>query len=151
MYLIKTQLLFYFSLFSYPLVAAEILDYDMNGSEKKKTGIYKLTDKEKATLQKWIDTHYIRRVEPLPQEIGNKHAILQENLRNGQFIRLSDHTLWNISPEDTPISQGWITPAEIIVSQSGAPEYPYRLTHSLTGSSLKARKAENLTELNLKK
>jgi len=70
--------------------------------------------------------------------------VLQENLKNGRYIRLSDGTLWNIRPQDTSITQSWITPAEIIVSQSGDPNYPYKLTNSLTGSSVRAQKAQSV-------
>lgn len=129
------------------LFGSEILDHNMNGSEKKKTGIYKLSNKEKSLLQKWIDTHYEKRNKPLHQEQKEKHAILQETLRNGRFIRLSDQTLWEISPEESPIAQWWITPVEIIVSQSSENEYSYLLTNSLTETSLKAKKIETLPGL----
>ena len=142
----KTQILCYFLSVTF-LFGSEILDHNMNGSEKKKTGVYKLSDKEKSLLQKWIDTHYEKRNKPLPQEGKDKHAILQETLRNGRFIRLSDQTLWEISPEGSPIAQWWITPVEIIVSQSSESEYPYLLTNSLTESSLKAKKIESLPSL----
>lgn|SRR3990167_3773811 len=70
--------------------------------------------------------------------------MIQENLRNGSYIRLTDGSLWNIHPEDTPITQGWITPVEIQVSPSNDREYPYTLTNSLTGSSVKARRADSV-------
>ena len=124
------------------LFAVEILDPTMNASDKKKTGVHKLTNKEKALLQKWIDTHYEKKNEPLHKKPQNKHPILQETLRNGRFIRLSDQTLWEISPDGSAMAQWWITPVEIIVSQSGESEYPYLLTNKLTETSLKARKSE---------
>jgi hypothetical protein len=122
------------------LTAAEILDHEMSGAERKKTGVSKLSDKEKALLQKWIDTYYEKRGAPIFQEIEDRHAVLQENLLNGQLIRLSDETLWEIFADDIPIAQGWITPVEIIVACRGEADYPYRLTNSLTGSCLRARK-----------
>ena len=70
--------------------------------------------------------------------------LLQENLKNGSYIRLSDGSLWNIRPEDTPITQGWITPVEINATPSGDKDYPYTLTNSLTGSSVKARKVQSV-------
>ena len=121
----------------------EIIDHEMDGTQKKKTGVYKLSDKEKALLQKWIDTYYEKRKEPIPQEETQPRAAIEENLQNGQWIRLSDHTLWEIHPEDTPTAQGWITPVDIIVVQTSESDYSYKLTNSLTGSSLRARKGKN--------
>ncbi len=123
------------------LVAAAAIDFDMNADEKKQTGLYKLNDKEKTALQSWIDNHYTKRSQPVQQAIQEK-GTLQENLKSGSVIRLSDGSLWNIHPKDTPITQSWITPAEIVVSQSGDPTYPYKLTNSLTGSSVRAQKAQ---------
>lgn len=127
------------------VIAIEALDYDMLPQDKKKTGIYKLSDKEKGALQKWIDMHYEKRETPALGEGEEMHAQLQENLSNGRSIRLSNGTLWNIHPGDTLISQGWITPVDIIVTQSGDPDYPYKLTNSVTGSSVRAKKAEKKT------
>ncbi|MBS0625471.1 MAG: hypothetical protein JSS32_05420 [Verrucomicrobia bacterium] len=121
------------------LLATETLDYDMTKQERKQTGVYKLSDKEKAALQRWIDNHYEKRSQPLEGAISGKHATLQENLQNGKYIRLSDNSLWNVHPQDTPISQGWITPVDILVTQSGDSNYPYKLTNSVTGSSIRAR------------
>lgn len=123
------------------LLAAEALDFDMTPQERKKTGISKLTDKEKAALQQWIDNHYTRRAEPVQAPVSNKHPQISENLQNGRQIRLSDGSLWTIRPKDTPITQSWITPVDILITQSGDPTYPYKLTNSLTGSSVFAQKA----------
>jgi hypothetical protein len=128
---------------AFALLAAQVIDYDMNRQQQKETGVYKLTTKQKQALQEWIDAHYAKREEPLPIRGSSTNAVLSENLYNGHYIRLSDRSTWEINPEDTPLTQGWITPAEIIVSQSGDPNYPYKLTNSLTGSSVKAKKASN--------
>lgn len=132
------------SLLIFSLFSSEILDHSMDGFEKKRTGVHKLSDKEKSILQNWIDTHYIKRDTPLPHERKDKHAVLQDNLQNSKFIGLTDQTLWETFPEDLPIAQGWITPVEIIVSPSSISEYPYCLTNSLTGSSVRAKKVEKL-------
>ena len=66
--------------------------------------------------------------------------MLESNLNNGTAIQLSDKSVWEINPQDVPITQGWITPTEIIITQSGNRDYPVQLTNSLTGSSVSARK-----------
>lgn len=125
------------------LLAVEVLDVDMDAVEKKRTGVSKLSDKEKSELQAWIDNLYVKRAEPVANKVAPKEqkATLQDNLNGGTYIRLSDNSLWNIRMSDTPISQSWITPVDIIVTQSGDPSYPYKLTNTATGSSIFARKA----------
>ena len=128
------------------LFSAEILDFDMTPDEKKKTGVGKLSDKQKSALQHWIDNHYVKRDLPLANVAPKKRPMISETLQNGKFIRLSDGTLWSIAPADTPLTQSWITPVEIIVSESsGDREYPYKLTNTLTGSSVRAQKVDKVT------
>ncbi len=125
------------------LLATELLDFSMTPQEKKQTGVHKLSDKQKAHLQHWIDNHYAKRSEPLAEAAPNvKRPILSETLQNGKFIRLSDNSLWSIAPQDTVLTQSWITPVEIIVTKTNDPEYPYKLTNSLTGSSVRAKPAK---------
>lgn len=69
---------------------------------------------------------------------------VQETLNNGRFIKLSDDSLWEINPEDTAITESWISPAEIIVSIRNDMTYPYQLTNSITKSKVRARKATSI-------
>ncbi len=126
---------------SFSLLAAQMLDTDMSRQDQKETGLYKLTDKQKLALQKWIDSNYMRKDSPLAATTGAKNqATLEDNINNGRYLRLSDSTSWEIKSEDTPITQGWITPVDIYVSQSGNADYPYILTNSLTESKVRAKK-----------
>ncbi len=140
----------FFTIFAiFHLLAAEAIDTEMESVDKKSTGIYKLTDKEKAALQRWIDARYQRKTEEQRESqkpITGNHPTLSENLMGSQYLRLSDKTLWNVRAEDVPIAQGWITPTEIIVSQSASPFFPYKLTNKITGSSVSARKVDKLPE-----
>lgn len=132
---------------AFNIFAAEAIDTDMNAQDQKNTGVHKLSDKEKAALQRWIDANYQKKepgeasAEPVSAE---GHPTLSENLRGSQYLRLSDNTLWYVRPEDVPIAQGWITPAEIIVTQSSNPFFSYKLTNKITGSSVNARKVNKL-------
>ena len=141
-------------LIAFHLFAVEVLDAEMSAIDKKTTGVYKLSDKEKAAFQHWIDAHYQKRPETAdsstsPQPIiKGVHPTLSENLKNSQYLRLSDGTLWNVRPEDVPLAQAWITPVEIIVSQSTNPFYPYKLTNKVSGTSILARKVESLPPQN---
>jgi hypothetical protein len=126
------------------LLAAEILDFDMTPDEKKRTGVGKLSDKQKSALQQWIDNHYVRRDQPIANAAPKQRPTNSETIQNGKFVRLSDGTLWSIAPQDTAFTQSWITPVEIIVSQTGDSEYPYKLTNTLTGTSVRAQKVDKV-------
>ena len=129
------------------LLGAVMLDTEMTDQDKKNTGIYKLTDKEKGALQDWIDARYQLTAPPTTAIVPMKSAsmpILSENLKNSQYLRLSDGTLYNVRPQDVPIAQGWITPVEIMVTQSSNPFYTYKLTNQVSGSSVLARKVEQI-------
>lgn len=131
---------------SFILLAAQTIDTDMSRQEQKETGLYKLTDKQKSALQKWIDANYTKKETPLAvaQAAAKSQPVLQDNLNSGRYIRLSDSSTWEINPDDTPITQGWITPVEILVSQSGDQNYPYFLTNSLTESKVRAKKVTSV-------
>jgi hypothetical protein len=122
------------------LAAALAFDSSMSDEEMEKTGVAKLTIQERMALQEWIEDHHSKKI-----VAQNKKSIpiLQEVIKGGRFIRLSDNSLWEIDTHDTPITQAWITPTEIKILSVNDSDYPYTLTNSLTGSSVKARKAQN--------
>lgn len=120
------------------------LDQQMSAADRKSAGLFKLTEKEKANLERWIGARYQPRPAPLLSRGEVLSATLEENLHSGRYIKLSDGTIWNIRPLDTPITQSWITPVEISVSSSSDATYPYTLTNSLTGSSVLARRVDSV-------
>jgi len=116
-------------------------DNAMTGEEKRKTGVYKLTVQEKTALQEWIETQY--------KSTDSANQILptvQEVLFNGQYVRLSNQTLFQIRPEDHAIAQGWLTSAEIILSPSTNPFFPVKLTNKVSGSTIFGRKTDQLPQ-----
>jgi hypothetical protein len=131
-------------------LAVTPLDSEMSDQDKQNTGLYKLSDKEKTALQQWIDANFQKKSAmggtAATQGVKGGTPTLSENLLNSQYLRLSDGSLWNVRPEDVPIAQSWITPAEIVVSQSTSAFYPYKLTNKVSGSSILARRAEKLPQ-----
>ncbi len=121
------------------LIATVLAAFDsgMSAEEMRQTGVAKLSAQEKMALETWIETRYSKK---LVAQNSKKTPVLEENLKNGSLIRLSDNSLWEINPTDTPITQGWITPVQIKVTSSDDSAYPYNLTNTLTGSTVKARK-----------
>lgn len=124
------------------LILSAAMVLDMTSAEQKETGIAKLNVQERMALRDWIEEHYTKK---MVAQKGTTAPILQEVLKGGRFIRLSDSSLWEVDPGDTPITQGWITPTEIKVGQSTDKDYPYSLTNNLTGSTVRARKAQKVT------
>lgn len=118
------------------ILLATTITTDMTPQEVAQTGLSKLSGEEKYALQAWIDARYKKRAQ-VKKKAG---PILQENLQSGRFIGLSDGSLWEINPDDTLITQSWITAVEIKAEPSGDAAYPYTLTNSLTGSSVKAKR-----------
>lgn len=116
-------------------------DSHMSEEEMNQTGVSKLTIQERAALQEWIEEHHSKKLVTQNKKPG---PLVQEILKSGRYVRLSDNSLWEIDTPDRPITQGWITPIEIKVAPSDDTNYPNTLTNTLTGSTVKARKAQNI-------
>ncbi len=69
---------------------------------------------------------------------------VEETSFQGKYLQLSDGSAWAIHPGDAIISQNWITPAEISISATNNTSYPYLLTNTLTGSSVRARRISKI-------
>lgn len=124
------------------LIAVAIaFDSNMSEEEMRQTGIAKLTIQERAALQEWIEEHHSKKLVTQNKKTG---PLVQEVLKNGRYVRLSDNSLWEIDTPDRPITQGWITPTEIKVAPSNDTDYPNTLTNTLTGSTVRARKAQSV-------
>src|SRR3989344_9704455 len=130
------------------LLAATTFDAAMTPQEKKSTGVYKLTEKEKESFQQWLDTNYQKKANQQAAKpsavVSSNLPTLSENLMNSKYLKLSDDTLWNIRPEHVPSAQGWIAPVPIEVGHSTNPFFPVKLTNKVSGSSVMARKADRL-------
>jgi hypothetical protein len=120
------------------VLASASFDLDMSAQDKKKTGIYKLSDQEKSALQEWVDNANNK---PM---LKKANPSLSENLYNSSYLKLTDNSIWNVRPQDMPISQGWISEVEIIITPSGDPQYPSKLTNSVSSSSVLARKVDSI-------
>jgi hypothetical protein len=123
------------------ILLATAFDADMSVSQMRATGVAKLSAKEKRALGKWIEENYSKKTPTAPVAAAKQKApIIEENLNSGRYIRLSDKTLWEIHPSDTLLTQGWITPVEIKIERTNEDSnYPFTLTNTLTGSSVRAR------------
>jgi hypothetical protein len=122
-------------------LATELLDLQMSPEEKRKTGVQKLSEKQKSSLQLWIDNHYEKRDTPLEGRLPQKKPKVDqiECKGNETIIHLTDTSLWQIRPKDSPIARSWINPeVGIIIHPSTDPDFPTLLTNTLSGSTVHA-------------
>jgi len=122
----------------FALLAAASFDANMTQQDRKNTGIYKLSDQEKSALKEWVDNSYTK----TPNKKTNPS--LSENLYSGSYLKLTDNSIWNVRPQDTPISQSWISEVEIIIAPSNDPDYPFKLTNNVSKSSILAKRVDAL-------
>lgn len=69
------------------------------------------------------------------------------NIKGGQFLQLSDDSVWKVNPSDVDTTSGWLTPAIIDISKSSHPDYPCLLTNRQTYSSISARRLASINEV----
>ena len=114
-----------------------MLDDVMTREEQKKTGITKLSLKEKIELENWLNKTFILKAQDNPTEA---QLFLSININNGQKLQLSDESIWEIAPNDIPTAAVWITPFPVKIIPSDDPDYPFLIVNTNTGISVKAKK-----------
>lgn len=116
---------------------AGVQKYDLDGyipvPVQKKYGIYNLNPDQKSQLAGWLQQVSKNAPSSAPSQ-------LSLNIAGGQFIQLDDGTVWEINPNDQTVTQGWLSPVQIVVSRSQNQIYPYRLYNTATGSAVTAKK-----------
>ena len=101
----------------------------MTKTEQDRTGVSKLSAKEKAALEEWLTDFVIgiaAQKSNVYPGVGQEHWV-KETVDSGAFIRLEDNSLWEISPIDTINTILWLPIDNIIVIESTNALYPYKL------------------------
>lgn len=114
-----------------------MLDDVMTREEQKKTGITKLSLKEKIELENWLNRTFILKAQDQPTDA---QLFLSININNGQKLQLSDESIWEIAPDDVSTAAVWITPFAVKIIPGNNPEYPFLIVNINTGISVNARK-----------
>jgi hypothetical protein len=70
-----------------------------------------------------------------------KDVYTSEVIENGSYLMLSDNSVWCVSPKDTIISGGWISPAKVKIEKSNNPSYPYTIYNTLTQDKINVKKS----------
>ncbi|MCX6990267.1 MAG: hypothetical protein NTX49_04285 [Chlamydiae bacterium] len=124
-----------------PMLAATNLDQQMTLPEKQQTGVVNLTLKQKQALASWIDLNYMpmSTLQQAPPVAQDNALSLSVNAQNGQQLILSDYTRWQVHPQDVTTSSAWIAAVPLTVKAGTDPMYPYVLTNTTTGQSVRAK------------
>lgn len=138
------RLLFFIILLSSHLQAGQIiLDEVMSQEEQKKTGVAKLSPKEKIALETWLNKTFALQVKDQKTETNLSLSI---NINNGQKLQLSDGSIWEIAPSDIQTSAIWITPFAVKIVPSNDPDFPFLIVNVNSGVSVKAKRLYTTTE-----
>jgi hypothetical protein len=110
----------------------------MTTEEQKKTGVSNLTPGQKQELDAWLDQKFTVKTAAAKQP----DIYLSENIRGGAQLRFSDGSTYEVSPQDRNRTEFWITPFLVKIEPSGDPNYPYKITNTLSGVSVSAKQVQ---------
>lgn len=129
-------------LYSNKVLGTMRLNEVMSMEEQQKTGVAVLTDAQKKELESWINDKFVLK----PTTVAAAPAIyLQQNIQSGAQLIFSDGSVYEIAPTDRSKTTFWLTPIAITIEPSGDPNYPSKITNTLTKVSVlgKMTKAPN--------
>jgi len=110
----------------------------MTKADQERTGVSKLSAKEKAALEQWLTRFAIAVATKVAPEApaapkaaaygaaGQKHWV-KSKADGGAFVQLEDGSLWQISPLDKINTMLWLPTENVVVVESNNPQYPYKL------------------------
>lgn len=129
------KITYFILLTSFSLAFSEVsLDTLMTPGEKQKTGYNRLSEKEKANLNIWINAKF-----NLNAINEDSSIYLSVNVKSGSELILSNDSRWAVAPEDQLISSLWITSFPLKITLGGTKEYPYILTNLYSLKRVKAK------------
>jgi hypothetical protein len=133
-------------LYSSKVLGTMRLNEVMSMDEQKKTGVVGLSDPQKKELESWINDKFVLK----PQMAAAPAIYLEQNMQSGTQLMFSDGSIYEIVPTDRAKTVFWLTPIEITIEPSGDPNYPAKITNTLTnvsvnGKMVRAPKAPAMT------
>lgn len=75
---------------------------------------------------------------PLYINVGERQFI-SENIDSGRLLRLSDGSLWLISPIDIISTALWLATSDVVVIEGDDPSYPFKIVSSDDNEVVNAR------------
>lgn len=65
---------------------------------------------------------------------------------NGQYLVMQDDSKWEIREKDRNKTGGWLGPADVKITKSDDPHYPYQILNKWTGTIVFARPVVDTTD-----
>jgi hypothetical protein len=122
--------------YSGKLLGTMRLNEVMSTDEQKKTGVANLTDAQKKELEGWINDKFMLKI---ATPVAKQPIYLQQNIQSGAQLMFSDGSIYEIAPTDRSKATFWLTPIAVTIEPSGDPNYPSKITNSLTNISVNAK------------
>ena len=110
--LVVTSVLFFYTS---NVLGGVKLDDVMSKEEQKKIGLSKLNEKQKKEFELWLNQKFVLRSSSIET---SSDLYISENMDNGARLQLSDGSLYEISPDDTEISAGWLLPFPLKIEKT---------------------------------
>ena len=135
-------------LYSSKVLGTLRLNEVMSMDEQKKTGIATLSDVQKKELESWINDKFV--LKPGTISAAPSSIYLQQNMQSGAQLMFSDESIYEIAPTDRSKTVFWLTPIAVTIEPSGDPNYPSKITNTLTkvsvnGKMIRAPKLQTMT------
>ncbi|MBS0616199.1 MAG: hypothetical protein JSR58_06580 [Verrucomicrobia bacterium] len=73
-------------------------------------------------------------------EAPKPEIYLSENIKGGTQLRFSDGSVYEVAPQDRGTTQFWITPFSATFGPSTDTQYPVKITNTVSGTSVSAKK-----------
>lgn len=79
--------------------------------------------------------------QPAPTSSVQKALTISEVVNEGQFLILSDNSVWQVKPSFWSVSGGWLMPVEVSIESSPDAEFPYLMKNAFTNESIQVQKS----------
>lgn len=109
----------------------------MTPAEQQKTGVSTLSTTQKTELEKWMNTTFV-----LKTQNSNQPLSLQQNTQGGAMLTFSDGSTYEIAPADRSKAMFWLTPINVKMEPGTDPNYPTKITNTLTNVSVNGKKSK---------
>lgn len=109
----------------------------MTAEEQKMTGVDKLSAKQRAALQMWLNKKFD--LKEVPTEYANLKIYVIENYNSGTRLLMSNHKTYEVAPEDRGQAEFWLSPFPISIESSTNPDYPLKMINTSIGTGIAVR------------
>jgi hypothetical protein len=109
----------------------------MSVDEQKKTGVAGLSDIQKKELEGWINDKFI--LKAVTMTASSQPIYLQQNMQSGAQLMFNDGSVYEVAPTERSKTVFWLTPIAVTLEPSGDPNYPTKITNTLTNVSVNCK------------